>query len=1107
MQPLICCAIGILLLAAAGCGESHSSAPAPSPTFTTTVTTVLTATPAPTSTDSPVPTATASATPTTASATLTPTPTEVPTPTATVIPSPPDRIRALPESESWNLNGLSGEVHVVRTEGDVPHIYAANRRDLAFIEGFLLGRDRFFMMDLERRLGLGRVTELIGAQALDTDVQSRLSGMTYVADRIAAGFSPEHAALADAFAAGVNAYIEQVKAGKLPLPSELRLAGLLLGVSDPRDVMEPFTRRDIAGMLAVIVYESSYDTGDVGRARAYAGLDATFAGAPFESLRRAGLQQDVAPLVAPLNLVSSSAGFGVESGDTFTPGPGPADVPGARPAVGAMSMARSGVSQPVQAATMAPAVNAGLAQRLSARLDALQQRLGRVDGFGSNSWAVSGTRTASGATLVEGDGHLQLDIPSIFYQIGLDTSVFGNGPIHQLGLVIPGFFIMPVGTNGNVAWSQTQLSADIVDWYQEEVQLDANGLPAATLFHGAMQPLRTVPEAYVIRDVPALGSHGGTDNWPRWVLFDGRFLADIEGRAATRDTALNAGESLVYTMSGFVVPGDVDGDGKVSGISFDYAAFDIGRILDAADGFGQSTDVEEFRQQTRKVIAYSQNFAAGDGHGGILYSCYNAVPCRGYLDRLPSGEFAPGANPQQLLDGARYGGFEIPTTDGLVDEQASGGDPQRCIVPFDSTPQSINPSRGYVFTANNDPGHIAFDNSLDNGPWYIGGSWDTGFRADTIDRELARTVQDGNGDVARMAAIEANHESRLGERFVPYLLDAIRVARGLSVAVRVLTAAEQRIVDHYLSDRDAIDAVEQHLEGWSARGYDTPSGVETFYHTPVAGEADDAVATMLFNAWIGRFVHGVWDDEHIGGLFHEGDQTRVALILRFLAARDAGDGAGIASYNPDTGESIFFDVLDTPEVETSREIMLRALDDALTFLRSAPSAPGKGGFGTSDMSAWLWGLRHQVRFESLLAPFLGNDPTFAIFTQPFNIDTTKLPLASDLAAGDPRKGLRWFPRPGDQWNVDAGNPGFSGTDFTYGSGPVMRMVFALKDGAPVTGRNIIPGGQSGLTDSPHFDDQAKLWLANDAYPVRFDVDAVVAGAAGHEVYRPAASGG
>src|SRR6185295_13435440 len=100
-------------------------------------------------------------------------------------------------------------------------------------------------------------------------------------------------------------------------------------------------------------------------------------------------------------------------------------------------------------------------------------------------------------------------------------------------------------------------------------------------------------------------------------------------------------------------------------------------------------------------------------------------------------------------------------------------------------------------------------------------------------------------------------------------------------------------------------------------------GVETFYHTVATGETDNAVATMIFNAWIGRFVHGVWDDEHIdGGVFHEGDMTRVLLILRFLAARDAGNGSGVASYNPDSGESIFFDNLGTPDVETSREIIL-----------------------------------------------------------------------------------------------------------------------------------------------------------------------------------------
>ena len=68
--------------------------------------------------------------------------------------------------------------------------------------------------------------------------------------------------------------------------------------------------------------------------------------------------------------------------------------------------------------------------------------------------------------------------------------------------------------------------------------------------------------------------------------------------------------------------------------------------------------------------------------------------------------------------------------------------------------------------------------------------------------------------------------------------------------------------------------------------------------------------------------------------------------------------------------------------------------------------------------------------------------------------------------------------------------------------PVMRMVISLNDGR-VEGQNIIPGGQSGVTASEHFDDQAGLWLGNQTVPLRFHVEDVVAGATGREVFSPA----
>ncbi len=110
-----------------------------------------------------------------------------------------------------------------------------------------------------------------------------------------------------------------------------------------------------------------------------------------------------------------------------------------------------------------------------------------------------------------------------------------------------------------------------------------------------------------------------------------------------------------------------------------------------------------------------------------------------------------------------------------------------------------------------------------------------------------------------------------------------------------------------------------------------------------------------------------------------------------------------------------------------------------------------------------------------------------------------------IPADSPLATLPGFPRPGDQWAVDAANSGLDGDHFTFGSGPTYRMVVALRRQGPdaMTGRNVVPGGQSGLTSSPAFDDQARLWLGNRAMPMLLDVRAVVAAAQSREVYAPA----
>ena len=159
----------------------------------------------------------------------------------------------------------------------------------------------------------------------------------------------------------------------------------------------------------------------------------------------------------------------------------------------------------------------------------------------------------------------------------------------------------------------------------------------------------------------------------------------------------------------------------------------------------------------------------------------------------------------------------------------------------------------------------------------------------------------------------------------------------------------------------------------------------------------------------------------------------------------------------------------------------------------------------TPMGTWHWGLRHHVNFESIVGSFLGSNDRLGMLTAAFAISPQRFVTSGVIPAGSPLATLPGFPRPGDQWAVDAANSGLDGDHFTFGSGPTYRMVIALRRQSPdaMTGRNVVPGGQSGLTTSPAFDDQVRLWLGNRALPMQLEVGAVIAAARSREVYAPA----
>ncbi len=987
-------------------------------------------------------------------------------------PPGPERLAALPETGRRALPGLRAPVHVVHVEMGIPHLYAADELDLMRALGFVVARDRYFVMDLQRRLGLGTVSSLLGDAALDVDLESRLTGMTETAARLEAHLDGPLGERIDAFAAGVNAYIAAVGAGEARPPSELVLARGLLGAAREVDLMHPWTRRDVAAMAAVVLYQTNFETGDVGRqakadAAAEAFLDPSL---PDQPLRRAGFEADLWGDLSPMLPYASAAGLGHETADGLQQGPAPP--PG--PPAGKQGRAR------------APRA---LVERLAARLARQQERLGRggEGPFGSNAWAVAGSATPDGWALAAGDGHLQLSVPALMYQVGLDTRVLGGGELRQVGLLLMGLPVLAVGTNGDVAWSQVNPVVDITDWYAETLRLGPDGRPDASLFQGEWRPLVAVEEAFDVADVPALDSVGRAVRWTRYTTFDGRWIVQIDGAPAAEGDA-----GAVITLDGPVVPAAVDGE--VAAISMDHGALDVTRWIEALDRMGRAHEVEGFRQAAAGLVGGGLFSAAADRHGDVLFTSYQAIPCRTYLPRMPDGAWAPGADPTQLLDGTRFGAFRMPTDPrGHVDRGPGADDPQACVVPFDTMPQATSPAAGFVVTANNDPGALTHDGRIDDDGWYLGGPWYP-HRAFTIARRLRAAVDAGRADADEMARIQGDDASILGEVFTAPLVEAIEAA---------LAADAGPLADLAARDRAGLEEAAARLRGWAERGHHAQSGVETFYApAPDAAGRDDAVATMLFNAWLPRFNRAVFDDEPLPGWRFSASRHQMRALRRFVLGRGPDNPLGVASHAPDRGESVFFDVVGTAQIESSDEVMVAALLDALGFLRGPPEGPGEGGFGTDDMGAWLWGMRHQTEFESLLADFLADDPTLGVLLQRFSITTRTLPLMTGLDRDDPRRALTWFPRPGDNWGIDAAGPGFGGTRFRHGSGPVMRMVVALKDGR-VRGRNIIPGGQSALTDSPHFADQARLWLANETVPMRYTLDEVIEGAAGRETFEPA----
>src|SRR5262249_14276833 len=131
--------------------------------------------------------------------------------------------QSLPKTEGEvRLAGVTAPVDIVRDRYGIPHIFAASLEDASFALGYAHAQDRLWQMEMNRRIGAGRLAEVVGPGALETDRFLRTLGVRRAAEANFQTLDSQTKKQLEAYAAGVNAFL----AADPVLPVEFLLTGV-----------------------------------------------------------------------------------------------------------------------------------------------------------------------------------------------------------------------------------------------------------------------------------------------------------------------------------------------------------------------------------------------------------------------------------------------------------------------------------------------------------------------------------------------------------------------------------------------------------------------------------------------------------------------------------------------------------------------------------------------------------------------------------------------------------------------------------------------------------------------------------------------------------------
>ncbi|MFO7680196.1 MAG: penicillin acylase family protein [Chloroflexota bacterium] len=436
------------------------------------------------------------------------------------------------------LAGLQDEVHVYRDAYGVPHIYAQNRHDLFLAQGYVTAQDRFWQMEFWRHIGMGRISEIAGSATVEQDKFIRTMGWNRMAESYIAYYETEAPVFMDileAYSAGVNAYIAE---NQDSLPLQFQILGR---VNEPWEI-EPWQPVHTVAWGVVMADNLSGNwSNELLRARLYQELgqetvDTLIPGYPYHNRPVIAPTADQVNALAPTPTGRQTAVIDWQRVNTTLIG-----------------------ERPLLA--------------LTAVFDA---------NIGSNNWVISGDHTTTGLPLLANDPHLGVQMPSIWYEVGLhapDYNVRGFSFASVPGVII--------GHNDRIAWGVTNVGPDTQDLYVEKFNPDNRNQYE---YMGEWEELETITEVIKV----------------------------------------NGAEDLILpvrlTRHGPIINEAVDD--LTDPLAIRWTAHEPSRILQSVILLNQAQTFAEFREALRYWDTPSQNVVYADIDGNIGYQTPSRIPIR-----------------------------------------------------------------------------------------------------------------------------------------------------------------------------------------------------------------------------------------------------------------------------------------------------------------------------------------------------------------------------------------------------------------------------------------------------------------------------------------------